>query len=267
MGLVLLVPTVASADSSLSQSVTEGYGSSQNLQKGTIVMLDSKDPTQVDALTQASIADMQGVVVAANDAPVTLSSSGNTNQVYVATFGRYGVLVSNQNGSIKSGDYITISSLAGVGMKANTTQAIILGKADASFDGISNVEGGATLNESGGKHVAVSIGRIQVDIVISHNPLQASATANLPGFLSKAGQLVANKPVSAGRVYISIFILLISAVLAGSMLYSGVRSGLTAIGRNPLAKKSITRNLIQVIFTSLGIFIIGLFGVYLLLKL
>jgi hypothetical protein len=46
-----------------------------------------------------------------------------------------------------------------------------------------------------------------------------------------------------------------------------VRSSMIALGRNPLSRKSILRGMFQVIITSIIIFICGLFGVYLLLKL
>lgn len=265
-GSILAVP-VASANSSSTQAVTQGYGTDTVLQKGMLVRLKDKDAAKVVPLTSATAAEMQGVVVAANDASVTLSSDNNSGQVFVATYGHFEALVSNQNGPIKSGDYITISSLDGVGMKADSVQSTVLGKAASNFDGTANVQGSTTVKDQGGHSVNVSFGRIPVDISISHNPLQQDINNNLPGFLKKASQFVANKPVSSSRVYISLVVLLISTVIAGSILYAGIRSGLVAIGRNPLAKTSITRNLVQVIITGLIIFIIGLFAVYLLLKL
>jgi F0F1-type ATP synthase membrane subunit c/vacuolar-type H+-ATPase subunit K len=84
--------------------------------------------------------------------------------------------------------------------------------------------------------------------------------------LSKAAQIVTNKPVSAIRIYASLIVLALAVVIAGVLLYSGVRNGMTAIGRNPLAKRSITRSLLQVVIISLIVFIIGLIAVYLLLK-
>jgi hypothetical protein len=267
LACLIAVPALASADNSATQSVTQGYGSDTALQNGLIVKLKDSDATKVEPDTVAAMTKMQGVVVAASDASVTLSNNDNKKQVYVATFGRYSTLVSNQNGPIKTGDYVTISSLAGVGMKADSSQAIILGKAAGNFDGTSNVEGTATLKDTAGKQVAVSLGRIPVDIGVAHNPLQQTIDNNLPGFLRRASQIIANKPVSSTRVYLSLAVLLISAIIAGSMLYAGIRNGLIAIGRNPLAKLSITRNIVQVIVTSLIIFIIGLFGVYLILKL
>ena len=266
-GLFVLFPALAFAAVSPSQAVTQGYGSDVALQKGEIVKLEDKDATKVEPVTLATIAQMQGVVVAANDAAVTLSDNSNSQQVFVATFGLYDVLVSNQNGPIQTGDYVTISSIGGVGMKADTNQSEVVGKAAGSFDGTDNVEGTSTLTDSTGKHISVSLGRIPVQIGIAHNPLQQAIQNNLPGFLRRASSSIANKPVSSARVYLGMGILAVSAILAGSMLYAGIRTGLIAIGRNPLARKSITRNIVQVIITSLLIFIIGIFAVYLLLKL
>jgi hypothetical protein len=61
--------------------------------------------------------------------------------------------------------------------------------------------------------------------------------------------------------------MVLTAIIAGSILYAGVRTSMIAIGRNPLAKGSVTRNLIQVVVTSVIILIIGIVAVYLILKL
>ncbi|HWT56117.1 MAG TPA: hypothetical protein VN031_03755 [Candidatus Microsaccharimonas sp.] len=249
------------------QAVTQGYGSDTVLQNGMIVMLDPKDSSKVAPLTTDTVTKMQGVVVAANDATVTIGSNGNKSQVFVATFGHYDVLVSNQNGPIKAGDYITISALAGVGMKVDTTQPTVLGKATADFSGSGTVAGTAKLKDSTGKEVSVSIGRVPIDISISHNPLQQTSADGLPGFLRSASEAVAGKPVSTARVYIALVVLLVSAFVAGGILYSGVRGGLIAIGRNPMAKKQIVGGIIRVVLSGLICFILGIFGVYLLLKL
>ena len=60
---------------------------------------------------------------------------------------------------------------------------------------------------------------------------------------------------------------LISVIVAASLLWAGVRSGITAIGRNPLSQNFIIRGLDQVIILAAAVFAIGLFGVYLLLRL
>jgi hypothetical protein len=232
-----------------------------------IVKLADKDTSKVEPLTGDSVTKMQGVVVAANDATVSISNDGNKGQVFVATFGHYDVLVSNQNGPIKAGDYITISAIAGVGMKVDTSQPTVLGKATGEFTGSGKVAGTAKLKDSAGKEVSVSLARIPVDISISHNPLQQSVADGLPGFLKHTSEAVAGKPVNAARVYVALVVLLLSSVVAGFMLYSGVRGGLIAIGRNPMAKKQIVAGIFRVILSALLCFILGVFGVYLLLKL
>jgi hypothetical protein len=54
--------------------------------------------------------------------------------------------------------------------------------------------------------------------------------------------------------------------VAGIMLYSGARSSLISVGRNPLSRSVIIKALGQVVVLSLIVFISGMFAVYLLLK-
>lgn len=256
------------AAKAVAQNVTQGYQSETPLQKGIIVQLKKGDGSKVEPLTQSSDASMLGVVVSASDSPVSLSSNGNMQQVFVANYGRYDVLVSNQNGPITTGDYITISSLNGVGMKAQPAQTVVLGKALAGFDGQTKVESSASLTDSLGNKKTVTLGRIPVDISISRNPLfEPETPPGVPRILEKAAQIVTDRPVGAVRIYAGLGVLLLSIIIAGSILFAGVRSGMTAIGRNPLAKHSIVRNLITVTLIALIIITIGLLAVYLLLRL
>lgn len=264
-GLVLFVVVAAKA---IAQDVTQGYLTDTTLQQGLIVQLKPGDPNKVTALSQSSEQEMLGVVVAPTDAPVALSNNADKNQTYVATYGQYDVLVSNQNGPIKAGDAIAISSLDGVGMKSDSSRASILGKAVQGYDGRSDAQTTATLKGSGGD-TTVTIGRIPVNINVAHNPTYnppVKSQAGVPTFLSAAAQIVTDKPVGAVRIYASLVVLALTVIIAGIILYSGVHTGMIAIGRNPLAKKTIIRNLLQVILIGLIIFIIGLIAVYLLLK-
>ena len=85
--------------------------------------------------------------------------------------------------------------------------------------------------------------------------------------LRRASEAIAGKPVSPARVYISIIVLLAAAAIAGSLIYSAVRSSVIAIGRNPLSKRSIIRGLFQVVIIGILVFLSGVFGVYLILNL
>jgi hypothetical protein len=250
------------------QSVTQSYGSDTALQLGLIVGLSKKDASKVEPLTDKTIKSMYGVVVSPNDSPVTLTPAKTSgHQVFVATYGRHNILVSTQNGPIQPGDYITISALSGIGMKAGTSQSLVIGRAAGNFDGTGNVEGTASLKDTKGKKVNVSLGQVPVNIGIAHNPLEQHLTNYIPGFLQRVGNGVANKTVSPARIYLGLAVLLVGAFIAGSLLFAGVKNGMVSVGRNPLARKLIMRSLLQVVIVSLIIFIISAFAVYLLIKL
>jgi hypothetical protein len=256
-GLVVLTVVPAAA-----QNVTQGYQASGTLQNGMIVRIKKGAPTTVQALNQKEETEMFGMVVASTDAPVALSSP-DRSQVYVATFGQYPALVNTQNGPIRAGDRLVISSVSGVSMKADTKHQVLVGKALQSFSDGSNAEGHLKLSDG----TTVALGRVMVDIGVSRNPTYSGDVApGVPHVLVNMAKAVTDKPLTALRLYGSLIIVFIAFVVAGGVMYSGVRTGMTSIGRNPLAKKSILRNLITVIVMSLIVVFIGLIAVYLLLR-
>lgn len=261
--LVALLSVVAFANA---QTVTQGYGSDVVLQRGMIVGLKKDDLRKVEPINNDQYERLHGVVIGANDTAVLL---GNDNEkVYVASGGRFSVLVSDQAGDINPGDYVTISSVSGIGMKAGDYDPVILGRALEAFKGsdTGQLVGTAKVKDTNGKETQIRIGRVLVDVSIGKNPLLKSDN-NLPNALRRASEMIAGKTVSPIRVYLSIVILLVAAMIAGSLIYSAVRSSLIAIGRNPLSKKSIIRGLFQVVIIGLMVFLSGIFGVYLLLRL
>ncbi len=255
------------ATTSTNSPTLQGYAADTALHVGTVVQLDGSNSAKVAPATLAKLSQMYGVTVDPNTLSLTLSSSALANEAYVATSGIYPVLVSTQNGPIAVGDYVTVSSVDGVGMKANPEQTIVLGRAAGIFDGKTNLVGNSTLKLSNGTTQKVTLGTILVSIDIRHNPNEKSTKANVPKVLQRLGEAIAEKPVGPLRIYLSIAITGICVVAAIVLLYSGVRNSLISIGRNPLSKKSIFRGLLEIIFTALIVLIIGLFAVYLLLKL
>lgn len=268
-GLLALVAflLLGSASKLSAQTVSQAYGITGDVQKGMLVMIDPKNSKNVMPLTNKKDAAMQGIAVEPNETAVSLGLDTKTNQVYVATNGKLKVLVSTQNGAVKKGDIISISALDGIGMKADSGQNVILGRALTNFDGKQNVIGKAQLKTTSGPR-EVAIGYANVDIGISRNPLAASVSGPpMPSFLRKSGDAIAGKPVSTVRLWISLGVLLLTIFMTGNLMYGGVRNSLISIGRNPLAKKSILRGLIQVVALGLMVFVIGLFAIYLLLTL
>lgn len=263
---IVVVPAVFAA--SYGGGSVQGYAADQPLDNGTIVQLTGKDSNRVKIATQAELANMFGVTVDRNSLPLTLSDDNLENEVFVAVSGTYNVLVSSQAGAIKAGDYVTMSSVNGVAMKAGTEEKTVFGRAAASFDGKGVTLGKSELKDKSGKTTQeVTLGMIPVTIDIRHNPNDKSTKVNVPDFLQRIGEAVAEKEVSPIRIYLSMGITAVSIIAAIIMLYAGIRNAVISIGRNPMSKKSIFRALLEVILASLLILIIGLFAVYLLLKL
>lgn len=265
-GLVLASAAPALAKTYGGGSVAS-YAADQPIDVGTIVVLTGKDSNRVKVATQADVANMFGVVVDKNQLPFSVTNENIQNETFVAVSGTYNVLVTNQEGPIASGDYLTLSSLNGTAMKAGDKDVTVFGRANTSFTDSSVSLGTTTLKDSNGGTKTVKLGSIPVTIDIKSNPNHKSTDVNAPDFLKRVGEAVADKEVSPIRIYIGVGIALISLAAAIAVLYAGVRNGVISIGRNPMTRKSIFRALLEVILTSALILIIGLFAVYLLLKL
>lgn len=246
----------------------QGYSAAKPIDFGTIVELENREQRKVKVASQKDLKNMFGVVVDPQQLPIRLSSGDLENETYVAVSGTYNVLVSTQGGDIKPGDYITLSSLNGIGMKAGTEEASVFGRAITGFNNTSPSRGAAKIQDVDGNVLKdVKLGSVQLTIEIQSNPNEKSTDVNVPDALKRVGQAIAEREVSAIRIYISMAITAVSLISALVVLYIGVRSSVISIGRNPMSKKSIFRALLEVILTSALILVIGLFAVYLLLRL
>lgn len=251
--LVALSAVFAVRPASAANSIVEGFNSKDTLQPGLVVALDSSQSRLVMPAPASKENLMYGVVVDPSDAPFTLNSQGS--KVFVATAGIYRVLASTVNGAIKPGDYVSMSTINGIAAKATAVQSTTLGQAQSGFDGTSNI-----ITNNGGQ----AIGRIYVNINIQKNPF-ANADP-VPVFLKRIAVSLASKPVPVVRIYAALVIFVITCIAAITILWSGIRSSLVSLGRNPLSRHTIMGGMYKVIFTGLSVFAVGLAAVYLLLK-
>lgn len=261
------MPLVGGASTALAaqQLVAQGYGTDSLLQTGMIVRLDSKNPNKVTALDLGHINKMFGVVVSANESSLTIGQAGGSQEAFVTNTGQHEVLVSNQNGPISIGDYVTESNISGIGMKADANEPVVLGQAAGSFDGSSNVLSTVQLKVAGSQKQTVGIGLVPVDINIASNPLDQGAKG-VPVFLSKITKYATNKSVSATRVYLGMLCVLAGVIITVTLIYSSIKNSFISIGRNPLAKKAIAMNLIRVLAIALIVFAISLGAAYLIIS-
>lgn len=268
--IIAMTPLLSVSAANLASGNIQSYAADKPIDNGTIVQLTGKTSDRVKIASQKELQNMFGVAIDRNQLPFTITGGNLQNETFVAVSGTHPVLVSTQGGKIEKGDYVTLSSVDGVAMKAGTVadQKTVFGRAQAAYDGKGVVLGTTTLKDTTGKaNQTVKIGSVPVTIDIRRNPNDKSTKADLPEILQRIGQAIAEKEVSPIRIYLSLAITAVSLIAAIAVIYSGVRNSLISIGRNPMSKKSIFRALLEIILTSILILIIGLFAVYLLLRL
>jgi hypothetical protein len=189
---------------SSADSVVAGYKSKGDLQTGYLVALVKGSQDTVEAVPPNGSDRIYGVVIDPSDAPLTLNRQVD-GQVFVATTGNYPVIVSTERGKIRAGDYLSISSNAGIAASASNSQKTIIGQAVEAFDG---KKGAITTSGN------VSIGKVLTNIDPRRNPI-SNSDVFVPSFLKTVGEGVAGKPVTAQRIYLSL-IFLIAAVGVGA---------------------------------------------------
>ena len=248
-----LVVGKASAD-----TIVRAFRASGTLEPGWVVAIDKASSNTVVPAPASDPSRMYGVVIDPSQAPVTVRQQGQ--QVYVANSGAYQTLVSLSGGVIVPGDYISMSNTDGIGARASNRQAFVIGQALEKFDGKNGV---ITTGADG-----LAIGRIPISIIPGKNPLVKNE-ATVPAFLRRVAEGIAgtDKNLTAARIWAALVVFIIAVAVAFGVLWIGIRSGMIAIGRNPLSRHSIMQSLLQVIVIAVLVLLTGLVGVYLLLKL
>ncbi|MDB5161356.1 MAG: rane protein of unknown function [Candidatus Saccharibacteria bacterium] len=248
--LLILLPLHAHAD-----NVVQGYKSKGVVQQGFLVSMVKNSQDTVEATPAGDSGSIYGVVIDPSNAPLTLNRQVE-GQVFVATTGNYQVFVSTERGNIRQGDYVSISSTSGIAALVAGDQKSIIGQALEAFDGKKGV-----ITKAGN----FSVGKIMVNIDPRKNPV-ATNDVFVPGFMRTVGAAVAGKPVSAQRIYLSLVFLIAAVTLATTLLWASVRGGMIAMGRNPLNRGHILNSMFRVVSAAVLVFLVGLFGVYLLLR-
>lgn len=247
------------------QDFTRGFATEEKLLRGAIVSRIEGDDERVEGSNQGSIDRLYGVVVRSNETAVSLTV--DTSGVLVANSGRFEMLVSNINGEIEEGDYVTASPIKGIAMKADDRQPKTIGQSLQNFEANKSDQILTTrqIKADDGQVKTVAIGRILVDLDVRNNPLAYGVQA--PQVLIQLGETIAGGPVSVTRIWGALAVIFLSFATGSIIFYAGIRTSIISIGRNPLSKSSVLRGFMQITMISLSIFIIGGFAVYLILKL
>ncbi len=257
---VFLIALAACAVMHPASALAQGYATDDpDLRSGMVAALSDKGTSQQPKVERASKENSDriiGVTTAPGSDLVTIVSG--PNQVYVQTTGEANAFVSDINGVIKSGDLLTISPLRGVLMKAdNTTTAVVVGIALEDMN-LQSAEKLKVDESSGSREVQVVKMRINLDHKAASNQ-QANTTDSS---LARLGEAVTGRNVTEIRVLAGVVIFLIVLVAEGGIIYGAISSSITALGRNPMARKIILKEVVRVVLIAMSVLTLGVFAIY-----
>lgn len=172
-----------------------------------------------EGFVKSKISYDKNIVGVVGENPILVLGRPTTNTLPVVIQGESLVRVSNKNGEIKKGDFITSSEIPGVGQKA-TESGFVVGKALEDF----NKEEGLIRSEINIQYQNIIPSGVPASWILSKIWETLGRPENFPQVL---------------RYIFAIF-------LGGGSFFAGffffvraLREGLEAMGRNPLARKSL----------------------------
>lgn len=180
---------------------------------------------------------------------LVFTTEGDTTGKPIVRAGTATVNVTNENGVIAAGDYITSSATPGKGQKATISGYVI----------------GTALND-----MNESTGRVEVAISIEYAELTNSrSAARLFDLLNVALFEGANNPEKLSQVmkYFSAgFVVMGSLVFSLIIFGRSITKGIEAIGRNPLAKSTIQVSMMLSGGLTIGIILLSIGAAYVIIK-
>jgi len=217
--------------------------SDTEVQSGDIICTQPQGNVRCDKEYSSSVF---GII--SDNPSVSIEDFGLDKSRLVLTSGVASVRVTSVNGNIEEGDLITTSEKPGIGQKA-TRNGFVIGTA------IENYESDNPDN----------ISKIQVALNIHPASGLTDSRGNLLQFIREGMSVPVFEPVESLRYILAALMVIISFTLG--MVYFGraSRSGIEAVGRNPLAKKVIQLTIFTNIVLTIIIVLVGLAIAYLIL--
>jgi hypothetical protein len=190
--------------------------------------------------------EMYGVVV--NNPAASFEEEEGDSNYLVLSNGKASVRVSTLNGNINKGDLVTTSSKSGIGVLAQKN-GYVLGQALEEYKSDS----------------PDNIGTIMVAINIHPAAGLSGAKSNLITALREGMSAPIFEPLDSLRYLLAALILLLSFVLGFAYFGRVSKSGIEAIGRNPLASKMIQLSVLMHILITIVIILVGFGMAYIIL--
>ncbi len=175
--------------------------------------------------------------------------------------------VTNINGPIKNGDFITTSPIPGKGQKA-TQSGYIIGVAVEDFD--PEVKTDQVLKKETVNGKEVLFGSIEVAVRIEYAEIDRARSANRLLQLADAAFFSTVKDpeqfIRVIRYTGSVLVLIATAGFAYLVFAKSIGNGIQAIGRNPLARRSIQVAIVLNIIFSSVVILLGIVAAFVLLR-
>lgn len=244
----LFVSQIIITQASAQESNTSGIAyyitiGSEKVQEGDIVTLSN---TGYVLSTQAYDPNIFGVVV---DDPAVAFESRQEGDWPVVSQGKVYLRVSTKNGEIKKGDLLTTSEIPGVAQKADESGFIA---ATALEDYSAN---------------PTQIGKILVVLSIGHGSVSTDTPGSVLNVLKNITNTPFLAPVAVLRFIVAAIMVFASFLLAVNYFGRISSLGIEALGRNPLASKTIIFGIAMNIFLGLAIISVGIAIAYLIMVL
>lgn len=255
---VLLLGTTVAAEASVA---TLSYGfptQDKELVAGmAVASVGEPGDQQAPFVTRATSDDINQYVgvVTAIEQPTSQSASA---QAFITQTGQAEVYASTLNGAIKKGDYIALSPLKGVLMRGSSGEQKVLGTAMSDFSSTGAAQ--SQITGVNGEAQTVEVNKILANLNFPTLPPKASRS-----FLVSVGSAIVGKEVSQARVVAAALLIAFLLIVEGAIIYGAVRSSIIALGRNPLSKKVVYKELLNVSLLVLIVLAAGLGVTYLIL--
>ena len=236
-------------------ALSQGYASSDSgLKRGMVVTLSLSTDKIHPAVQSAEYTDKDNIIgIAVDSTEGLVAEIPAGSQVFVEQSGYAKAYVSDLNGQVKKGDWLTLSPVRGVLMKAQDRSVTTAGLALEDFS-VGSSEALSVKDSKGSVATAhVTLLNINIDI----QPPSPVNIENSHNAIDKLGVGLTGHRVNALRVLATLAIFSTLLVIEGEIIYGTITSSITALGRNPLAKGLIGRQSLRSVSVGIAVLILG----------
>lgn len=185
-----------------------------------------------------------GVVVSPGESSLALGVDPAQSTVQVVQSGDAEVYATTLGGAIHAGDAISVSPIEGFGMRAAQGLRTI-GVAQNDLSDASAGTRQLSIKNKDGTSSTVYMGAVLVSVGLGNG--SAGVPSSIVGSLQSLAAVLAGHQVSTLQATLSFIIVVISVGALMALIYGAIHAGIVAIGRNPLARWSILRSVLQIL--------------------